>query len=242
MQVQHHNWFSPSLGHDMPINVYGHFGRPLLVFPCAGGSHHEFEDFGMIDAIREFIDAGKVKVFSIASIDHQTWLNTGGHPGDRAARHEDYDKYVIHEVVPFIRNNLGCDWKIALAGNSLGAYHSVNFCLRHPDVFDATIALAGVYRTNHLIGDYMDDNVYRNSPIHYLGNMQDPWFLDHLRQAKIIICTGQGAWEYPDDAREMDYLFRAKGIPAWVDFWGHDVNHDWPWWRKMMPHFMPHIC
>ncbi len=242
MHIENHNWFSPNLGHEMPVRVYGHYGRPLLVFPCAGGSHHEFEDFGMVESIRYFIDSGRVKVFTIASIDNQSWLNSGAHPGDRAARHEAYDRYVVNEVVPFIRNHLGGDCRIALAGNSLGAFHSVNFCLRHPDVFDATIALAGVYRTNHLVGDYMDDNVYRNSPIHYLGKLDDPWFLGHLRNTRIIICTGLGAWEYPDDAREIEYLLRMKGIPAWVDFWGHDVNHDWPWWRRMMPYFMPHIC
>lgn len=241
MHTEFHQWYSPSLSHDMGLKVYGHFGRPLLVFPCAGGTFHEFEDFGMVDTIREFIDAGRVKVFTVGSIDHQTWLRQDGHPGDRAWRHEAYDSYIVHEVVPFIRNNLGSDWKIALSGNSLGAYHAVNFCLRHPDVFDATIALSGVYTTRHLIGDYMDQNVYLNSPIDYLPSLNDPWFLDQLRNSRIVICTGLGAWEYPDDARAMHHLLHSKGIPAWIDYWGHDVNHDWPWWKKQMPHFLPHI-
>jgi len=26
------------------------------------------------------------------------------------------------------------------------------------------------------------------------------------------------------------------GIPAIVEEWGDDVNHDWPWSRRMLPH------
>jgi hypothetical protein len=27
-------------------------------------------------------------------------------------------------------------------------------------------------------------------------------------------------------------------VPAWFDYWGHDVNHDWQWWRLQMPYFL----
>ena len=44
-----------------------------------------------------------------------------------------------------------------------------------------------------------------------------------------------------DDTRSLDYLFREKSVPAWIDYWGHDVNHDWPWWYKQMNHFLGHL-
>ncbi|MBR4570364.1 MAG: transposase, partial [Candidatus Riflebacteria bacterium] len=116
-----------------------------------------------------------------------------------------------------------------------------SFILRHPDCFDACIALAGVYDLRRVVGDYWDDNVYFNSPVDYLPNLNDEWFLERLRDSRIIICTGQGAWECPDDSRRMKEIFEAKGIPAWVDLWGYDVNHDWPWWKIMLPHFLPYI-
>ncbi|NLG58370.1 MAG: transposase, partial [Clostridiales bacterium] len=31
------------------------------------------------------------------------------------------------------------------------------------------------------------------------------------------------------------------GIHAWVDIWGEDVNHDWPWWRRQMAYFLPKV-
>ena len=64
--------------------------------------------------------------------------------------------------------------------------------------------------------------------------------LDQYRQSQIIICVGQGAWEGPmiADAARMKEIMASKDIPCWVDFWGHDVNHDWPWWRRQFPYFL----
>ena len=39
--------------------------------------------------------------------------------------------------------------------------------------------------------------------------------------------------------RNLERIFHEKGIEAWCDFWGHDVNHDWPWWFKQMRYFLP---
>ena len=36
-------------------------------------------------------------------------------------------------------------------------------------------------------------------------------------------------------------IFEAKGIPVWVDLWGHDVKHDWDWWYKQVVYYMPYI-
>ena len=32
-----------------------------------------------------------------------------------------------------------------------------------------------------------------------------------------------------------------KGIPAMVDYWGHDVQHDWCWWFKQVEYFVPQL-
>ena len=79
-----------------------------------------------------------------------------------------------------------------------------------------------------------------NSPLSYLSGMDDPWYLDLYRRSKIIVCVGQGAWEDEaiEDTRYLDFLFREKSVPAWIDYWGYDVKHDWPWWYKQMNHFL----
>src|SRR4029077_16065452 len=68
MKREYHRWHSPRLGMDMGVDVYGHWGPPLLGFPTSAGDEWELEHQGMIDSLADFIDGGKVKVFSINSI------------------------------------------------------------------------------------------------------------------------------------------------------------------------------
>jgi esterase/lipase superfamily enzyme len=241
MQIEYHKWFSPSLGHDMELKVYGYYGKPVLVFPAQAGSYHEFEDFGMIDKLAPFIESGRIKIFTVNSLDGQTWSNWEAHPADRARRHQDYDRYITQEVVPFMRRLCGnTEQKFLTTGVSMGAYHAVNFFFRHPDVFDTVIALSGLYQLSYFIGDYMDENVYFNTPLAYLPKLEDPWYLEQYRRSNIIVAAGQGAFEDEmlADTRALKQVLDQKGIPNWIDIWGNDVNHDWPWWHKMLPYFL----
>ncbi|HSG25833.1 MAG TPA: alpha/beta hydrolase-fold protein [Anaerolineales bacterium] len=251
MKTEYHQWFSDHLGQEMVLKVYGYYGKPVVVFPAQAGRFYDFENFGMVEAVASQIESGRIKLFCVDSIDGQSWTNWDAHPADRARRHQDYDRYITDEVAPFIRQHCGAgqqngerQQKCIATGASMGAYHAANFFFRHPDLFDVTIALSGVYRLNMFIGEYMDDNVYFNSPIHYLPNLNDPWYLDQYRASEIIICCGQGAWEDDmlADSREIKQVLDAKAVPNWVDIWGYDVNHDWPWWKKMLPYYLDHLA
>jgi len=129
-------------------------------------------------------------------------------------------------------------------GCSMGGLHSANFYFRRPDMFDSMISLSGVFDAGLFFHGYMDENVYANSPLHFLPNMPDdhPW-LDLYRQGNIVFCCGRGAWEDKmiADSTRLDEILTAKGVPHWADFWGYDVNHDWPWWKKQLPYFMGHM-
>ena len=242
MKKEYFRWFSPSLGKDMELNVYGHAGKPVIVFPSSGGSYYEYEDLGMVGCIQNFIDERRVMLFTVGSVDNESWMNTAVSPGERANRHNAYDAYIIQEVVPFVKSHSGRG-DILATGCSLGGYHAMNFTLRHPDVFNAVIALSGCYQLSYFVGDYVDDNVYFNSPLLYLPNCHDSWFIDRYRQCQIIACCGRGAWEdeMQHDTAALDAIFRDKQIPAWCDFWGTDVNHDWNWWRVQLPYFLGYI-
>ncbi len=243
MNIEYHKWWSDHLNQDMEFKVYGHAGKPVVVFPCQGGRFYEWEDFHMIDAIHLYIDQGKIQLFTMDSVDKQSWANWNAHPADRGRRHEDYDRYIIHEVVPFIRNRTQPDQKLMVTGCSMGSYHAANFFFRHPDVFDVSLSISGPFSLKIFIGDYMDDNVYFNSPLIYLPSLTDPTYIDQYRQSKIIACCGQGAWEERmlADTYALKKILEDKSIPAWIDIWGHDVNHDWPWWHKMVPYFLGQI-
>jgi esterase/lipase superfamily enzyme len=243
MNNEYHKWWSPHLNQEMELKIYGHAGKPVLVFPAMCGRFYEFEDFGMIQAIHQFIEDGKVQCFTVDSVDHQSWANWEANPADRGRRHEDYDKYITNEVVPFVRKSRGKNVSLLTTGCSMGGYHAGNFFFRHPDIFDAVITLSGLFQLRMFVGDYVDDNVYFNAPLFYLPNLTDPYHLNLFRRSNIIICAGKGAWEEDmvADAKAMQDVLAAKNIPAWVDLWGYDVNHDWPWWRKQLPYFLNHL-
>ncbi|MGE5190219.1 MAG: alpha/beta hydrolase-fold protein, partial [Gemmatimonadota bacterium] len=103
MNVEYEKRRSRCLDRDMELKIYGRSGKPAVVFPSAGGRFFEYEDFGMVDACRPAIDAGKLVLFTVDSVDRESWMNEGAHPADRARRHNDYDRYIVDEVVPYVR-------------------------------------------------------------------------------------------------------------------------------------------
>lgn len=239
---QSHTWHSPSLGHDMHLRVYGHAGKPAIVFPPQEGRFHDFDDFGMVESCRPWLEAGKLRLVTVDGVDEQSWLHPTNHPRQRALRHKDYDRYIMEEVVPFV-HQVAPGEGIMLTGCSMGGYHSANFYFRYPDRFDSLIALSGVYRLVLFIGDYMDDEVYFHVPLAYLPGLQDEAALEAMRRGKIVVAVGQGAWEDDmlADTRALQSILESKSVPARFDYWGHDVNHDWVWWRKMMPYFLTEL-
>jgi esterase/lipase superfamily enzyme len=239
MRRDEHRWFSGNLGHDMDLIVYGHAGRPLLCFPSKEGRTRDWEDRGMVHAVADLIEHGKLMMFALDGIDWQSWTNQQAHPAHRARRHNDYHRYVTDEVMPFVRGESGRDAAWA-TGCSMGAFHAANLFFRRPDLFDGVIALSGIYRTSLMLGDYSDDDVYFNSPLSYLPGLSDPWHLERYRRSRIVFSVGQGAWENQaiDDTRAMQEILHGKGIPATFDYWGHDVEHHWHWWQQMLRHHL----
>lgn len=240
MNVEYHKKWSEHLNKDMECKIYGHAGKPMMVFPTGCGRFYEFEDFGMVESVRWFIDEGKLMLYAIDSVDCESWMAHWMFPGDRGWRHLQYERYVLEEAVPFVLEHSGYQGRLATMGCSMGAYHAANFFFKHPDVFDTVIALSGMYGPKYFVGDYMDDNVYFNFPLCYLPNLTDPWYIEQFRESEIVICVGQGAWEEDclRETRALEEDLHALGVPAWIDYWGHNVSHDWPWWRKQLRYFL----
>lgn len=241
MHFERRKHFSHFLQQEIEFNVYGHAGKPIIVFPSSGGSHNEYGDFGMIAACQSFIEQGLVKFYTPDSYDRESWFATWKSPEEMGRAHNRYDQYIIQELVPLIKHE--SHWQDALlaTGCSMGAFHTINFALRHPDVFDTSIALSGSYDARFFTGEYGDSpSVYYNSPLDYLEKLHDPWFINRLRQNTTMVCVGQGNWEGPHiaDTQRLEKLFKKKHLPGWFDYWGLDVPHDWDWWRIQMPYYL----
>ena len=234
-------WFSHNLMMEMPLVAYGHAGYPLLMFPTAAADYLEYERFHLVNSIRPLIEAGKVRAYSINSVNRYSLLNDKAPPPLKGELLTRYDRYITEEVLPLIRQDAG-GLPPLTTGASLGAYLAANAYFRHPDLLRGTIPMSGSYDVRSWFDGYYDDNVYFNNPIQYLANLNDDYYLPRLRKADaIVILTGQGAYEAPERSRQLSALLDAKGIPHHLDVWGHDVDHDWPWWRKMLPYWLERL-
>lgn len=239
MKKEIFSWQSPILGIRMPLVVYGYFGPPLLMFPTAAADCEEYERFGLLDSISHHVDAGRVKIFSVDSINRHSWMNKEIHPKERARRQALYDAYIYQEVANFIAENCQTpNIGIGTTGASFGAFHAANTLLKHPDRFRFTIAMSGSYDVRSFANGYYDENIYFNNPVDFLPNLNDPHILNLLRSCNINIVTGQGSWEAPDQSRRLSYVLNEKGIPHNLDLWGYEWSHDWPTWKVMLNHYI----
>ena len=250
MKVEWFKEYSHNLGRDMEFKVFGHAGKPCIAFPVQDGRYYDYENRGIIESMREFIDAGRIQVFCVDSIDIESWSADWKWARDRMEAQEAYYRYIIEEIVPRVYeintwgNGGGVASGIMVYGCSMGAYHAMNFFLRRPDIFDAVLALSGIYHSGFFVKNYADDLTFLNSPIDSLKNMSyDHPYLPLYRRARIIVAVGQGDWEWEclDDTRSLEWELRKFGVDAWFDYWGYEYAHDWPSWLKQTPHFLRHI-
>ncbi len=239
MQREIHEWYSPRLNKNMEIAMYGHHGFALLMLPTAAADYLEYERFLLIQSISKYIDAGKCKVFSINSINAESWLNNQMEPRHKAIRHRQFNDYVYEEVIPFIKTHTSNETPIITTGASLGALHASNLFFKRPDLIQGTIAMSGNYDLSAYTKNYFDEDVYFNSPWHYLQNLDDENLLSQIRNSNHIhILAGSGNYEAPDASRRFSALLDHKLIPHELDIWGWDMAHDWPTWRAMLPYYL----
>ena len=242
MQIRYEKHWSSYLNRDMEFKVYGHGGKSVMFIPCQGGRFFDFENFQMLDVWAPWIESGQCTVFSIDCLDELAWAAKGADNRWRIENHERWFNYVTREMVPTIHHIAGHNGGIMTFGASMGAMHAANLYYRRPDLFDSCFAISGLYDNKEFFGDYCDDLVYNNCPALFLRNMpQDHWYMDLYNSQKSLIVCGQGAWEEPllESTRMLDTVCCEKGIRTRFEYWGLDVDHDWPWWFKMVPVYLP---
>lgn len=236
MNREYHKWFSPRLGRDMELLVFGHSGVPAVVFPSSCSRFFEFEERGLVEALWGKIDNGEVQLYCVDSVDAESWYNRDVPPRWRIARQMQYESYVLEEVLPLVRQK-NWDPHLITIGCSFGGYHAVNMALRHPDRFTGFLSMSGAFDLSNFLGGYYDSDVYFNLPPHYIANMTDGWYLDRYRQNTYILGTG---W---DDQclgfnRHLAGLLHAKGVPCRLEIWDSWNSHDWPTWKRMLQTFL----
>jgi esterase/lipase superfamily enzyme len=231
MNREYRKGYSQELHREMEALVFGHAGTPLVVFPTSMGKFFEYEDRGMIGVLAPKIERGDLQIFCPDAVDMESWYNKSVHPKVRVLRHLQYERYILHEFLPFVR------WKnqtprLAMTGCSFGAYHAVNFALKHPDAVTHCVSMSGAFDIHQFLDGYYDDDCYFNCPPDYLPNQNDDWFLSRYRQMKIVL--GSADWDICLDQNvKFSAILNGKGVPHWLDIFGDNSKHDWPLWLRM---------
>jgi len=238
---------APKLGGAGGVIVYGHYGRPFLVFPSEQGRPWDFENNGMVEAVRPLIDGGRAKLYCVESHDTASWSNRSAPLEERARRHNDYESWIAESVVPFVYDDCGGPQEIGTIGCSMGAYHALTFGLRRADLFPLALGFSGNYDVTawHGWGDRAEATYFAN-PVDFVPNLHGD-HLDWLRaRLSVLLVVGQGRWEDSTGAlpstRHMANLLWERGIRCELDVWGYDVPHDWPSWRAQLAHHLPRFC
>jgi len=247
MEREFFSHYSQYLNRNMSILSYDNgtnTGVPVLAIPCQDGNCDNWEGFHMPEVLSEYIERGDIQLFCIDTVDKESWSDVNGNKEHRAWIQECYFQYVVNDAIGYIRARNASGKLPIITGCSLGATHAMICFLRRPDLFSGVLGLSGCYDTVSFWDGWCNNILYENAPLNFLENMPiDHRYIELYKQKKIIACVGQGAWEDMgiSSTAMLRNVLEKKGVHMWADFWGFDVNHDWPWWYKQIVYFLPHL-
>lgn len=231
MKKKTEKWRSPSLGKDMKMTVYGETGTPILALPTRGAQCNQWEKYGMINAVSYQLDNGFNQVYCINSIDREGFLNDQAKPEQRIVRHQQYESYVVDEVVPYILERSPINYLI-VAGVDLGGYHAINTALKHPELFGKAIGISGTYNIRGFMDGFYNDDVYYNNPTDYVPNLTKKELLNKIMEVDFRLVSYDSD-ERRDSAMQMSNILHTKFITHELDIWGMQ-DSEWDLWPQML--------
>jgi esterase/lipase superfamily enzyme len=231
MKREYQRWASTSLRRDMELLVFGHSGARVVAFPTSRGRFYDWEDRGLVGALREHLDRGWLQLFCVDSVDGESWYAQDRTPAERARRHDEYDDYVLTEVLPFTLQRNSNPFLVA-TGASFGGYHAVNFGLRHPEVVNRILSMSGLCDIRSLTGGQQDVNIYFNNPCEFVAGEQEPSRLEALREQDVILAVGRDDPQRASN-EQLSHLLWSKDVWHALRIWD-GLGHDWPVWQRML--------
>lgn len=234
----YHKWNSTRLGREMEILVFGDRGARVIVFPTRDGRFFDYENWRMVSAVEDKIAQGYIQLICVDSNDRNSLYADWMDPADRMGRHEEYEAYILHEVLPFTETLNPGSFLIA-HGCSLGGYHAVNIAFRHPDIFGKVVALSGRYDLTVNTGSFRDlfdghndDRIYYNNPSYFVPNIENATLLDQLRRMEITLAIGDED-AFHQNNRDFSQVLTEKQIPHDLHVWGGEAHRP-RFWRQMV--------
>lgn len=237
MNREYHTWPSPALARDMELLIFGHAGPRMLVFPSRKQRFFEYEEHGMVYALRHALEAGDLQLVCVDSVDGDSLYCFEKTPEQRIDRHLEYERYIIEEVLPF-SEKLNPRTPLTAHGCSFGAYHAVAIALRHPEFFARALAFSGRYDLTLQSGDFhtlfhgfYDDRLRSIMPSHFVPELADRAQLRRIRRGAFTLVIGEDDPFYADNVA-LCRAFAEKQIPHALHTWVGNA-HRFRYWRQM---------
>lgn len=226
----------------MELLVFGHAGAKVLVFPTREGRFYDYENWGLVDALRLSIDRGCIRLFCVDGVDSESLYCRTASPPARIRRHVQYESYILQEVIPFMQSENGVP-SLIVHGCSIGAYHAMALALRHPSLFCKVVALSGRYDLTRAIGPfedlfngYYDEDIYFTTPNHFLPNLNDPRLLDQMRRMEITLAVGEQD-PFSGSNVLLSEALHDKRIQHHLAFWPGEAHRP-RYWREMVQNYL----
>ena len=242
MKRQYHKWFSARVDREMELLVFGHTGAKVLVFPTREGRFYDYENWGLVDALRPSIEGGHLRLFCVDGFDSESLYCRAVPPPARIQKHRQYEQYILEEVIPFMLSESGVPFLI-VHGCSIGAYHAMSLALRHPGLFCKVVALSGRFDLTRPVGPfedlfsgYYDQDIYFVTPNHFVPNLNDPCCLDQLRSMEITMAVGE-LDPFRESNRVLSQALAEKGVAHRLAIWPGEA-HRARYWREMVPIYL----
>ena len=226
----------------MELLVYGHAGSKVLLFPTRTARFYDYENWRVIESLKEHIDNGWIQVFALDSIDEESFYCFWAHPKGRITRHIEYEEYILKEVIPFT-SSINSNSFFMSVGCSMGAFHAVNIALRHPHLFGKILAMSGRYDLTlkvgvfaNLLDNHYCDDVYHHMPSHFVPNIHDQEQLRQIKNLQITIVCGSED-DFIQNNRDFSQILWNKGIDHHFIEWEGQA-HKAKYWRQMLPMYI----
>jgi esterase/lipase superfamily enzyme len=233
--------WSHAMQRHLHVWCYGHWGEPFVVFPSAAGMAHEWEAQGMVGALSDLIEAGRLKLYCTESNVSEAWTDRSAPADWRIGRHRAYECYVLDDLVAFVRDDCRTPgMRMGLSGCSLGAFYAATFALKHPEIFHYALCMSGRYEATAFTGGWSNQEIYFNNPLAFVANLEGDALERVRRETRLALVCGRGPWEEGciDETEALADLLAVKGIGHERDIWGHDSAHEWIWWQRQARHHL----
>jgi esterase/lipase superfamily enzyme len=222
----------------MELLIFGYGGRAVLFFPTRMARFYDYENWKIIDTLKDQINNGELQIFCVDSIDAESFYNHYLHPAGRITRHLQYEQYILKEVIPLMHSKNNSHY-VEVAGCSMGAYHAINLAMKYPTLFNKIVGMSGRYDLTIQLQDfkdlfdgYHDENIYFNTPLQFIANLHDHHILNSLSNIEIILAIGETD-PFILNNQQFSQLLCCKGVHNQLHIWDN-YAHRPRYWRQMV--------